>query len=105
MNKSEFIRSQPVDLPVAEVIALGKAEKMKITSGLVYGVRSALKADKNHITVTRKKGTAANGNGHHIADKTRAEVLLMALAAEIGLGKSINLLSAQRETVLGLIER
>jgi hypothetical protein len=102
MNKSEFIRSQPVDLPVAEVIALAKAQKMKIASGLVYGVRSALKADKNHVAVTRK---AANGNGHHIADKTRAEVLLMALAAEIGLGKSIDLLSAQRATVLGLIEK
>jgi hypothetical protein len=38
-NKSDFIRAQPASLSVADVIAKGKAEGIKIGSSLVYMVR------------------------------------------------------------------
>jgi hypothetical protein len=41
LSKSDFIRSQPVDLPVAEVVAKAKAAGIKLRDHLVHEVRRA----------------------------------------------------------------
>ncbi len=98
-NLSEFIRSQPLETSVAEVVALAKAQKLKVTSGLVYGVRRAMKIKNGEAVPTKKT------SGMSLNEKaTRAEVLFVAFAAEIGLSRALQLLTAQRETVLDLME-
>ena len=104
MNKSEFIRSLPLDMPAAEVIARAAKEKMKIEPGLIYGVRSALRAHTEQTpAATAVERTPEVQRVDPSNDMERAEALLMALAAEIGLGKSMDLLSKQREKVLGMV--
>ncbi|MGA2447546.1 MAG: hypothetical protein ABTD50_02590 [Polyangiaceae bacterium] len=45
-NKSEFIRQQPSDMSVAEVVEKARAEGLSIGAGLVYGVRRRARAKK-----------------------------------------------------------
>jgi hypothetical protein len=54
ISKSDFVRSQPATLSAAEVLAKANAAGLKLTSQLVYKVRSSGKA-----TGTPKKTTAA----------------------------------------------
>lgn len=41
--KAEFVRSQPVDVPAAEVVRAAAAAGIKVTVNHVYNVRAALK--------------------------------------------------------------
>ena len=41
-NRSDFIRSQPIDLPVAALIEAGKKQGLEIQAGLVYMVRGRM---------------------------------------------------------------
>jgi hypothetical protein len=59
MSGSEFIRTQPVDMPAAEVIAKAKAAGIGVKSGLVYEVR-ALERRK---TAARKAPVVADVKG------------------------------------------
>lgn len=43
VNKSAWIRSQPIDTPAKEVVAKAKKEGIKLTDAQVYTARSALK--------------------------------------------------------------
>jgi len=58
-NKSAFIRSQPAEVSAAEVVAKAKADGLTITPGLVYGVRSQLKATRKAKKGAAKKTSAA----------------------------------------------
>jgi hypothetical protein len=53
LSKSDFVRAQPATLSAAEVLAKAKAAGLKLTSQLVYKVRSSAK-----VTGTPKKTTA-----------------------------------------------
>ncbi len=95
VSKSDFIRSQPADMPVNEVIEKGKEAKLRITPSLVYGVRSHQKKVV--------KAPAANGNGHAAWTPNKAEAALIALASEIGLSKAAEILAKQQEVVTRLL--
>jgi len=109
-SKAEFVRTLPSSTPANEVVAKAKAAGLPITKDYVYSVRSADKRAK-------KKG-AAKGNapkpaviaaavvtGSASAPKvsTKAELLLKAVGAEIGLGNAIALLQSERARVRELL--
>lgn len=172
-NKSEFIRSQPPELPAAAVVEKAKAEGVSVTTGLVYEVRSqskakrktkkgaagkssavpkggaptftskadfvrkfpkaspkeiitkalaeGLKIDLDYVYKVRSSVKAAKGRTtgetvaaiprkgasvpRPMANASSAENLLKAVAAEIGLGRAIEILSGERERVRALIGR
>lgn len=128
-NKSQFIREQPSTMSAADVIAKGKAEGLTISTDHVYGVRSQarLKRKATKVAATKraasKKGakaepiaaakktsrkvTAKNGSQASVSATTlsaeSAEDLLKAVAAEVGLGRAIAILAAERARVRAMI--
>src|SRR5271154_6143886 len=94
-SKSDFIRSQPTSVSAAEVVKKGKAQGIKFSPQLVYNVRRGSKATKGQA----KKVATATTNAAPKSPATKAEDLLRAVAAEIGLGRAVELLEADRARV------
>lgn len=96
--KSEFILANP-GLPAKEIVAKGKAAGLTLTDKYVYTIRSVDRSRKQRAALrapTAGGGTAIGGAG--VAGN--AEGLLVAVAAEVGLGRAIALLENHRRTVL-----
>ena len=105
-TKSDFIRRQPEAMPAAEVVALAKGAGLTIRPGLVYEVRRTRRtkkaASKQKQTQTKIASTGAPSVSTApmpIARKASAEDLLRAVAAEIGLGRAIEILTGERAMV------
>lgn len=109
-SKAQFVRKFPSSTPAKEIVAKAKAAGISIAVDHVYSVRSADKQAK------RKSATKSNGlkpaepvapvvHGSASAPKVsvKAEMLLRAAAAEIGLGNAIAVLQSERARVQGLI--
>lgn len=105
-SKSHFIRRFP-KLSPKEVVAKAKAEGIKLEVGYVYNVRSAGKggaAKKATPATTSRKATTRSGSQSSVSATTSAaEELLRAVAAEVGLGRAIEILAAERARVRALI--
>jgi hypothetical protein len=94
-SKSAFIRSLPSSTPAKEVVKQAKSAGIKLNAGYVYNVRQAAKkAAKKRAAGSPAVSTVANGGGARVS--TSAENLLKAVAAEIGLGRAIELLQGER---------
>jgi len=97
--KSEFVRSLDPSIPAAEVVALAEKRGLKLTTGLVYNIRSASNA-------------AVRGNRARLAQKPiakwrsgtpgdNAEAQLRAAIAQIGLSRARQILEEVEETFAG----
>lgn len=97
--KSEFVRSLDPSIPAAEVVALAEKRGLKLTTGLVYNIRSASNA-------------ALRGSRAHLAQKPvakwragisddAAEAQLRAAIAQIGLSRARQILEEVEETFAG----
>ncbi len=69
LNKSDFVRSQPSTLSAAEIVAKAKQAGMRISTGLVYVIRSnqrakgSGKARQRAPAAGRKRAKASGGKG------------------------------------------
>jgi|HubBroStandDraft_5_1064220.scaffolds.fasta_scaffold300652_1 hypothetical protein len=101
-SKAAFVRGLPASTPAKEVVAKAKALGLSLSVNYVYNIRGAAKtAAKN-----RRAGTRASvAVPRPIAGSSAAEGLLKALAAEVGLGKAIEILSGERARVRAVIGR
>jgi hypothetical protein len=91
--KSEFVRSLDRAIPAADVVALAERRGMKVTAGFVYNVRSSANAKTNR-----------NGSKHdrqRAATAERAEALLRAAIAQIGLARAREILEDVEQTFAG----
>jgi hypothetical protein len=118
VSKSEFIRQQPATLSANEVVVSAKAAGLKFDQKYVYRIRDLAKgkggkkkraaarqraphaATVQHAAVRR---THSNDAGHSLISKI--EGMLHAIAAEIGLGRALDLLATERARVTALIGR
>jgi hypothetical protein len=102
-SKSAFIRSLPSNVPAKEVVKQAKAIGMKLTESYIYNVRGAAKkgSKPNSAAARPTVRTSANGGGSRVS--ASAENLLKAVAAEIGLGPAIEILSGERARVAAVI--
>jgi len=104
---SNFILSLPRDLPVKEVIAKARANGMKATESNIYRVRrtfagpgaKASSSPPSSASAPRRGRPPSVGGG----GSSRAEDLLRSVAAEIGLGRALEMLTAERARVKALI--
>jgi hypothetical protein len=108
LSSSDFIRQQPASLSATEVIAKGKAEGIEIGSSLVYMVRgrSSGKAKRAATKTATSAPTSSNGArpvGAASTTTSSAEDLLRAVAAEIGLGRAVEILVGERARVRAMI--
>jgi hypothetical protein len=99
-SKTDFIRSMPGTMPVSEVIATAAASGMKISRQLVYVVRSRGGAKPAKAGKPGRKPRATVVMGSH---SSTADSLLLAVASEIGLGRAMEILEAQRAQVRGVL--
>jgi hypothetical protein len=110
INKSDFIRQQPSTLSAAEVVDKAKAAGIAFDTGLVYNVRGRARSKRKAKTAIQTprppKGATAqpalvarpSASAH-----TNEEELLKIVAAEVGLGRAIELLQGERARVQAII--
>jgi hypothetical protein len=105
VSKADFVRSHP-HLSPKEIVEDGKAAGIKLDASYVYNVRG-YDAAKKRVTkqaarwvATPRKGAAVT---RPIASTSKAEDLLKALGAEIGLGRAIEILTGERARVRAVI--
>ena len=94
--KSEFVRSLESTIPAAEVVAMAEKRGLKLTTALVYNIRSASNAG------TRG---ARSRSGLRIAIQPRVdgnvEAQLRAAIAQVGLSRALQILAEVEATFAG----
>jgi hypothetical protein len=100
VSKADFVRAH-ADLSPKEIVKKAKAAGLKFAAQYVYNVRRQEEtAVKNWRSGTRTaQARKAPAVARPIANSSRAEDLLRAVAAEVGLGRAIELLEAERARV------
>ncbi len=110
-TKADFVRKLPPGTPAKEVVAQAKAAGMSISETYIYGLRAAAKTSKKRAStgnrpsrpaaatpaIVQRSSPAPKGHG-------KAEDLLKAVAAEIGLGSAIEILQSERARVRAAID-
>ena len=98
--KSEFVRSLDPSIPAAEVVAMAEKRGLKLTTGLVYNIRSAsnasLRGSRSRLVASKPMGKWRTGT----ADDN-AEAALRAAIAQIGLSRARQILEEVEETFAG----
>jgi len=108
-SKADFVRGYP-SLSAKEVVEKAKAEGIKLGWRYVYNVRAtdktARKAKRAAAKATTTMTAAVNGAAPSVALRavsSSTEDLLRAIAAELGLGRAVEILTGERARVRGLI--
>ncbi len=119
MSKADFVRANP-GVSAKDLVAKALFEGIEISEGYVYSVRSqdakaaskkkgtapkkstAKRVSKKPSTTSNKspKPTASNGMG---ASGSSVEELLKAAAAELGLGRALEILQGERARVRAVL--
>ena len=103
-SKADFVRAH-ASLSPKEIVKKGKAEGLKFDVHYVYNVRAYSEAAGKKKRASKARTTPRTGAAvrRPIATSTKAEMLLRAVAAEIGLGRAMEILSAERAMVRAVI--
>jgi hypothetical protein len=107
MSKADFVRARS-HLSPKEIVEDAKAAGIKFDVGYVYNVRGADKSAGKKKRAAKKASKVAvttNGSGPSIttSSSTATEDLLRAVAAEVGLGRAIELLQGERARVSAIL--
>jgi hypothetical protein len=89
MTKKQFVLNQPLDISASDIVKLALTKKIKLTTNAVHSIRSTNKHKQQLPDMSMLP--------------TKAEALLYSIASEVGLSRSIELLSRQRQVVLKLL--
>jgi hypothetical protein len=107
-SKADFVRAYS-SLSPKEVVEKGKAEGVKFDARYVYRVRAMDKTARKAKRAASKMSTTTAVNGVASSDtpavrpSSSAENLLRAVAAELGLGRAVEILQGERARVRGLM--
>jgi hypothetical protein len=96
VSKAAFVRSLPATTPAKEVVAKAKAAGLSLTEPYVYNVRAT---SKRATGEPRGRGPGRPAASHGV------EGLLRAVASNIGLARSLEILQAEHERVRRLLGR
>jgi hypothetical protein len=103
-SKSAFVRGLPADLPAKVVVTKGKEHGITLTEKYVYAVRAAARVAKKKVAAPVKAAPPPkSAKATEQRDVHHAEDLLRAAAAELGLSRAIDLLTAERKKVLKVL--
>ena len=91
--KSEFVRSLDRGIPAADVVLLAHRRGMKLTAGFVYNIRSNANCNASGNAGARKRESTGKVE--------RAEAVLRAAIAQIGLAKAREILEEVEQTFAG----
>jgi hypothetical protein len=99
-SKAAFVRAH-ANLSPKEIVEKAKAENIRLDVGYVYNVRSSNRA--NQRTARRAPERRDALAPEPVGATSRVEALLKAVAAEVGLGRAIELLQAERAKISAAI--
>jgi hypothetical protein len=103
LKKSEFVRNVPPSVPAKGVVAQAKAARLKLDVHYVYKIRSRSKPKA--VRKAAARAVAAPPRAVSMPTGSSAENLLRALGAEIGLGRAVEILHAERARVSSITRR
>jgi hypothetical protein len=102
-SKAAFVRSRS-HLSPREIVEDAKAAGVKLDVGYVYNVRGAAKAKSSVKVIKQAARTARTAPvGRPVSVLSRVEDLLKAIAAELGLGRALEILATERARVRAVI--
>jgi hypothetical protein len=106
VSKADFVRARS-HLSPKEIVEDAKSGGVKFDVSYVYRVRGYDKtAGRKKVAAKQtSKPAVASGSGPSITRTSSAEDLLKAVAAEIGLGRAIELLQGERARVHSILRR
>jgi hypothetical protein len=90
--KSDFVRSLDRGIPAADVVVLAHRRGMKLTAGFVYNIRSNANGKASGKAARKRESTGK---------VERAEAVLRAAIAQIGLAKAREILEEVEQTFAG----
>ncbi len=93
-SKAEFVRALPEAMPAKQVVDKAKEAGLKISTAYVYVIRSQARVGP------KKPNSAAP---HAPKPAKDAESRLVAIASEIGLTRSIDILTQEKARVMRLL--
>lgn len=101
---TKFILALPRTLTAKEVLSRAKASGFATSESNVHRVRrlhgGGRRTAQRHVSVARAPSSAlAKTNGTH----SRTEELLRAVAAELGLGRAVEILQSERSRVRSVL--
>lgn len=105
-SKAAFVRSLPPTTPAKEVVAKAKAVGIELDAGYVYNIRSTSKSSAKKKSAKAKAAASYPTNGGSAKatrDTSGTESLLKAVGAEVGLGRAIQILEAERARVRAVL--
>ncbi len=104
-TKAGFVRAHP-KLSPKEIVAKARVEGIKFDVGYVYNVRGLDKTAGKNERLQERLATARKAAPvpRPIASSQRAEILLKAVAAELGLARAMEILAGERARVRAVIE-
>jgi hypothetical protein len=94
-SKAEFVRSLGETMPAKQVVEKAKEAGLKLSTAYVYVIRSQAR--------TGPKKSSENSSPRAPRASKDAEARLIAAASEIGLTRSIQLLTQEKERVMRLL--
>lgn len=99
-SKAAFVRAH-AKLSPKQIVARAAAAGIELGVGYVYNVRASNKGAgrKNRVEARAVTARRAVAVPRPIATPSSAEILLKAVAAEVGLGRAIELLQSERARV------
>jgi hypothetical protein len=95
-TKAAFVRNLPTTIPAKAVVAQAKAAGMKLSANYVYLIRRAAKENRGSVRAGRSVPRP-------ISSASSTESLLKVVAAELGLGRAIEILQSERAHVSAVI--
>jgi hypothetical protein len=103
-SKADFVRSRS-HLSPREIVEDAKIAGLTLNVRYIYNVRKAAKAATKQKRVVKPTPAAKTTltNGFRSPASSSAEALLRAVAAEVGLGRAIQLLEAERARVHAIL--
>jgi hypothetical protein len=105
-SKAAFVRAH-ANLSPKEIVEKAKGENIKLDVGYVYNVRSSNRANQANQANQGSGRRAPERRGlpapEAVGAISRVEALLKAVAAEVGLGRAIELLQAERAKISAAI--
>jgi hypothetical protein len=111
-TKAAFIRSLPLDMPTAKVIAQGKKIGHVLTGLYIYKVRAEMKAGKRFDTGARlptvetiESVVSVSPAVIEAARSQKTEAVLRAAASLLGIDNAIAILEEQRASVRALLRK
>jgi hypothetical protein len=109
LSKAAFVRGLPVATPAKEVVVQGKKQGISLTESYVYNVRGAAKRKRKSAAAKTVALSPSLGAGSHRLSASApkgglaVESLLLAVGAELGLARALEVLRSERARVHAIL--